>query len=733
MSKVSRALARAGVVIAVVAISASPIGAQQQIGTVSVLVMHDSMPVQRSFVRAGPAAVQTNAEGRASLVLPAGLHAIVASRLGLRPDTVMLTVRVGMDTSVVFELMEQPAVVERVVVSATRTERRIEDVPLRVEVLAREEVEEKMLMTPGDISMMLNETGGLRVQTTSPSLGAANVRMQGLRGRYTLMLADGLPLYGGQSGTLGLLQIPPMDLGQVEVIKGVASALYGCSALGGVVNLVSRRPEEAAQRELLINQTTRNGTDAVLWLSEMLSERWGYTVLTSGHRQSAVDVDRDRWTDLPAYERVVIRPRLFWSGERGRNAMVTVGGTLESRQGGTLHGGTAPDGLPFVEALDTKRFDVGTVVRLPFGSSVFSMRSSAASQRHGHQFGPVPERDEHVAAFGEASVATTRGVHTGVAGIALQMERYDSRDVTRFNHRYTIPAAFAQWDVDAREWLALSVSGRVDAHSEYGIAFNPRVSVLVRVPRGWTARLSGGTGVFAPTPFTEQTEAAGLVPLRALPDLAPERAASTSLDIGGSLGPFELNATAFASRITSALIVRSVDSSPSELEMLNATLPTRTVGADILARYRLGDLTTTLTYTRVRSTEQSPEGGSRRIVPLAPNHAAGLVSVWETEGVQRVGLEAYYTGAQELEDNPYLARSRPYVVFGAIAERRIGRARLFLNFENIGNARMTKYQRLVRPAPGDGGRWTTDAWGPLEGRTINGGVRLDFGGVREDE
>src|SRR3712207_9342751 len=57
-----------------------------------------------------------------------------------------------------------------------------------------EEVEEKMLMTPGDISMMLNETGGLRVQNTSPSLGGANVRVQGLRGRYTLLLSDGLPL-----------------------------------------------------------------------------------------------------------------------------------------------------------------------------------------------------------------------------------------------------------------------------------------------------------------------------------------------------------------------------------------------------------------------------------------------------------------------------------------------------------------------------------------------------------
>src|ERR1051326_2928768 len=105
---------------------------------------------------------------------------------------------------------------------------------MRVEVLDAEEIEEKQLMTPGDIVMMLNEMGGLRVQATSPSLGAASVRVQGMRGRYTRFLSDGLPLFGAEVGGLGLLQIPPTDLGQGEVIKGGASALYGAGACGGV-------------------------------------------------------------------------------------------------------------------------------------------------------------------------------------------------------------------------------------------------------------------------------------------------------------------------------------------------------------------------------------------------------------------------------------------------------------------------------------------------------------------
>src|SRR5262245_51850745 len=150
-----------------------------------------------------------------------------------------------------------PEVEIEVAVRAPRTGGRLEDRPLRVEVLEREEIEEKMLMTPGDIVMMLNEMGGMRVQTTSPSIGAASVRVQGMRGRYTRFLSDGLPLFGADVGGLGLLQIPPSDLGQVEVIKGVASALYGAGALGGVVDLISRRPAADPVREALVNRTSR--------------------------------------------------------------------------------------------------------------------------------------------------------------------------------------------------------------------------------------------------------------------------------------------------------------------------------------------------------------------------------------------------------------------------------------------------------------------------------------------
>src|SRR5262245_2634550 len=100
--------------------------------------------------------------------------------------------------------------------------------------------------------------------------------------------------------------------------------------------------------------------------------------------------------------------------------------------------------------------------------------------------------------------------------------------------------------------------------------------------------------------------------------------------------------------------------------------------------------------------------------------------MWEREGKNRVGIEVFYTGRQRLEHNPYRSEGEPYWIVGILAERRFGPVRLFINGENLTSRRQTRYDRLVRPQRNLDGRWTVDAWAPLEGRTINGGLRLAF-------
>jgi outer membrane receptor for ferrienterochelin and colicins len=86
----------------------------------------------------------------------------------------------------------------------------------------------------------------------------------------------------------------------------------------------------------------------------------------------------------------------------------------------------------------------------------------------------------------------------------------------------------------------------------------------------------------------------------------------------------------------------------------------------------------------------------------------------------------FYTGRQALEDDPYLSRGKAYVLWGDLVQHRLGRALLFVNAENLGDVRQTSYAPLFRPARTADGRWTVDAWAPLEGRTLNAGIRFKF-------
>ena len=693
---------------------------------VTVTVRRDTVPLEGATVRSDRAGAQTDGRGVAVLRLVAGEHDIVATRIGFRAETLRVVLRAGVDTAVSMTLTGQPVELSGVVVSATRSGRRIDDEPLRVEVLEQEEVEEKLLMTPGDITMMLNESSGLRVQTTSPSLGGAAVRVQGLRGRYTQILADGLPLYGGQTGGLGLLQIPPMDLRGVEIIKGVASALYGGSALGGIINLISRRPDEDGASELLLNQTTLGGTDAVGFVSRQPAERWGYTLLAGAHRQAQSDRDDDGWADLPGYERGVIRPRLFWTGEGGHSLMLTAGTTIEQREGGTMEGETLPGGEAFPEHLRTNRYDGGIVGGFLMGAgTILSVRAAVATQRHRHTFGGARENDRHVTWLGETALNIPQGNSLWVLGAAVQEERYAADDVAGFDYRFTTPGAFAQNTLTLSPTLSLTASARVDRHSEYGTQVAPRLSALVRMGPVWTLRLSGGGGYFAPSPFTEETEVIGLRLLQPLADLREERARSASIDLGGVVGPLELNATLFGSVVDDPVALRTIEGSAERVELFNLSAPTHTAGAELLLRWNPEPFHVTGSYTFVRSTEPDAATGRREATPLTPRHQAGIVTMWEQEERARAGLEIYYTGTQRLVDNPYRTEGRPYVHVGVLVERRFGPARVFINAENLLGYRQTRWDPLVLPQSGPGGRRTTDVWGPLEGRVANVGVRLD--------
>jgi hypothetical protein len=131
-----------------------------------------------------------------------------------------------------------------------------------------------------------------------------------------------------------------------------------------------------------------------------------------------------------------------------------------------------------------------------------------------------------------------------------------------------------------------------------------------------------------------------------------------------------------------------------------------------------------LTYGYADGSRTDAETGRREPVPLLNRHRAGADLMLEKPGVYLIGIEGIYYGRQSLDDNPYLATSKPYLYTMAIAKRTLGPIELVANFENLLNVRQTDYQSLTRPSPTVGGRWTTDVWAPLEGFMANVAVRV---------
>lgn len=698
---------------------------QPDSATVDVTVQEPMGPVEGALIRSENRSARTDANGRARVVLPAGQRTLVVTRAGYVPKRVTVTLTANSTISMTIDVeMEEPMVmeVEELTVTATRIERLAGNTPVRVEIVDEMEVDENTLMAPSGITMLLNETPGLRVQAASPTLGTGSVRILGLPGQYTAMLADGLPIYGGAASALGPLDISPVDLSRVEVIKGAASALYGGQALGGVINLVSKRP--TGRSEVLLNRRTMGVTDAATWLSTRFSEHSGLSLLMSGTVQAAADPDDDGWSDQPRARRWGIRPRFSARTESGSSLFITAGYGYDDRQGGTLGRASAPDGFAFREGLTGRRADIGMTLRAPRADSGHvAVRLALSTNGRERRLGSGPiERDRISTGFAELTrtVKSERGAL--LIGAAVQGDAYHNKLNAGYDHDWVTPGLFVTADRDIGP-VTVSASIRGDVHPAEGLELTERLAILMRPAADWTVRLGGGTGFAAPTSMTEEVEAIGLRAIQPGP-LRAERSYGVMLDLNGRVLESELLVTGYGAFVNDAIQLVDLGDAARSGALRNAAGQMRVGGAEAAAIWRFEGGKFLLTYGYARGTRTDAETGERVAVPLLNRHRIGADLMLEREGVYRVGIEGIYYGQQALDDDPYRRNSEPYFYTMAIAMRQFGPLEVVANFENLLDVRQTKHQPLVLPTPAVGGRWTTDAWAPLEGFMANVAVRF---------
>ena len=617
---------------------------------------------------------------------------------------------------------DEAAQTSEIVVMATRSRHLVRDQAVRVEVVPQEELEEAQSVAPGDLTNLLNELAGARIASSAPGLGGATMELRGLPGRLSQVLMDGLPLAGNDADSFGLLQTPPIDLKRVEVIKGVASALYGGSALGGVMNLVSRAPD--GESNLLLNQSSVGGSDAEFFYGGKAGAPRGMTLTAGANYQDRRDRDGDGWAEVPGYRRATIRPRWFFNPDDTHSMFATLGAMAEDREGGTTPGSTLPDGRTFPERLRTRRADGGFVGHFgSAGGDAFDVKMSGAVTRHERQFGELRESDDESAFSAEGAMQGKTGAHDWVMGAALDWQGLETDDVAGVNHHYFVPAVFAQDEIEPASWVSIAGSARVDVHNEFGTFVSPRISALFRLAPRLSVRASAGSGFAAPSALVDEVQETGLAVVEPLAKLRAERATSASLDLGWRPAPFDINLSVFSSSVRNALSAVP-GTAPRRIAIVNSAGPLEVRGAELLVGISEGPAHVLLNTTHLDVTEDV-SGTDREWKELIPRNTAEIAAIFEDEDLGRAGFEISYTGPQVLHEDPFRDRAPSFVEINALAEWRHGNWAVYANAFNITNVRQRHWDPLLLP-PGDaglGGSPISDVWASQLGRWFSAGVR----------
>ena len=275
-------------------------------------------------------------EGMAILSnIPDGNQKIEISYMGYEKTIKEFAFPLSPDSLIVITVAPDENELQEVVVSSTRGTRTFKNIPTRIEFINAEELGEKGVMKPGDIRMLLNESTGIMTQQTSAISGNSSIRIQGLDGRYTQILKDGFPVFSGAASGLGLLQTPPLDLKQVEIIKGSSSTLYGGGAIAGLVNLISKTPEEEREFSVHLNGTTGKGLDINSYFGQKFN-KVGTTIFASYNRNWAYDPSDVGFTAIPKFDRFVLNPKIFLYLSDNTDFNFGINSTIENRLGGDI-------------------------------------------------------------------------------------------------------------------------------------------------------------------------------------------------------------------------------------------------------------------------------------------------------------------------------------------------------------------------------------------------------------
>ncbi len=667
----------------------------------------------------------TNSEGVATFTdIPEGQHPITISYLGY--ETIKTTITSPNTTILAFVLKPNDHELEEVILQASRSTRTIQKIPTRIELIGAEELGEKAVMNPSNISMVLRESTGIQMQQTSLSSGNTNIRIQGLDGRYTQLLRDGFPLYGGFSSGLSILQIPPLDLQQFEIIKGSSSTLYGGGAIAGLVNMVSKTPHSEPTLDIMLTQTQALGSTANVFYSKR-KKKFGLTLYGSGHYQKAYDPEDDNFSNLPQTRSIALNPKIFYYPSNEATLWFGINGTYDERIGGDII--KIEKGIngihQYTEENNSKRLSTQAVYtnQLDTISSLVFKNSIAFFDRN-LTLPSLTFSGKQLNTFTEASYQRKAKNIDWIFGTNIYSVNFDETP-TDFVERDQKDATFGLfansiYDI-SRNWI-LETGLRTDYAKGWGFFPLPRVSLLYKNPSGFSSRIGGGLGYKIPDIFTEEAESFNFDTILPINNslLKPERSYGGNFDINYqtylfNTVTFSVNQLFYATAIEHSLLLNTT--SDRFLIFENAPEIILSKGTETNIKFTYEDFKWFLSYafvdTRLNYLPDNPQK------PLTARHNGGSVIMYESTK-WRIGFETFYTGKQVLSNG---TKTPDYTLIGLFLMHNFKWGSPFVNFENITDRRQSRYSPLI-PSSTNAAPDFPEIYAPTEGFILSLGVLI---------
>lgn len=611
-----------------------------------------------------------------------------------------------------------------VIVSTTRSSRSVADIPTKVDVLAAEDLSEKGVMKPGNIKLLFNETTGITTQQTSAVSGATNIRIEGLNGRYTQLLKDGMPLYDGFSGNLGILQIAPIDLKQVEFVKGSASTLYGGGAIAGLVNLISKTPTEKRELTFLLNGTSAKGFDGSGFYSQR-GKKIGATIFGSYNFNAPYDPANIGLTAIPKINRFTINPKLFLYFNQKTTAWFGVNVTDEDRYGGDIKviEGKADSLHQFFERDKTFRLSTQLSVTHKINdASTINFKNSVGFLNRNILQPKGNFKGAQTSSYSEINYSYSKEKSEWIAGLNLWTTNFKSPGTSNFNYNLTTAGAFVQNTFDAAKWFTLETGLRVDYNTPApnnklkGVFILPKINALFKMNQHWTSRIGGGFGYKMPSPFNDGTEKEGYTIINpiSIGNLQSERSYGGNADVIYTTSidemKFSVDQLFFYNYLNKPLVLRNNS-------FINANGFIDSKGAETNLKFTLDELNLYAGYTYTDASQHF--NGQNSWQPLTPKHLLYLDFAYEDEGNFRTGIEADYTSKQRLFDG---TTGKGYMVMSFLFEKFWKHLDIYINAENFTDRRQTRWDTIYT------GTITnpifSDIYAPLDGIVINTGVKI---------